>query len=188
MELVDVVDSKSTAGDSVPVRVRSPAPKTAVPLRGAAVFYWLITDGNRRFDPRCPKNTSRRRRIFGWQSARRSAQRKAVRSPAPTSNPLSCKGFEVFSFPAANVRPSRQLHSPCVVEQCLLSDLKMYSIRFLLRSFCCLSLILLAKLIERSQCIVLSGFHFDRRNIVTIADLTFVGGSNKSNCSQISSL
>ena len=27
MELVDVVDSKSTAGDSVPVRVRSPAPQ-----------------------------------------------------------------------------------------------------------------------------------------------------------------
>ena len=27
MELVDVVDSKSTAGDSVPVRVRSPAPE-----------------------------------------------------------------------------------------------------------------------------------------------------------------
>ena len=27
MELVDVVDSKSTAGDSVPVRVRSPAPR-----------------------------------------------------------------------------------------------------------------------------------------------------------------
>ena len=26
MELVDVVDSKSTAGDSVPVRVRPPAP------------------------------------------------------------------------------------------------------------------------------------------------------------------
>ena len=26
MELVDVVDSKSTAGDSVPVRARSPAP------------------------------------------------------------------------------------------------------------------------------------------------------------------
>ena len=29
MELVDVVDSKSTAGDSVPVRVRSPAPSKA---------------------------------------------------------------------------------------------------------------------------------------------------------------
>ena len=27
MELADVVDSKSTAGDSVPVRVRPPAPK-----------------------------------------------------------------------------------------------------------------------------------------------------------------
>ena len=34
MELVDVVDSKSTAGDSVPVRVRSPAPgkRAAMPL------------------------------------------------------------------------------------------------------------------------------------------------------------
>ena len=31
MELVDVVDSKSTAGDSVPVRVRSPAPKHSNP-------------------------------------------------------------------------------------------------------------------------------------------------------------
>ena len=30
MELVDVVDSKSTAGDSVPVRVRSPAPYRVV--------------------------------------------------------------------------------------------------------------------------------------------------------------
>ena len=33
MELVDVVDSKSTAGDSVPVRVRSPAPYYDVTLR-----------------------------------------------------------------------------------------------------------------------------------------------------------
>ena len=30
MELVDVVDSKSTASDSVPVRVRSPAPINAI--------------------------------------------------------------------------------------------------------------------------------------------------------------
>ena len=31
MELVDVVDSKSTAGNSVPVRVRPPAPKPENP-------------------------------------------------------------------------------------------------------------------------------------------------------------
>jgi len=34
----------------------------------------VVTAQNRRFDPRCPKNTSRRRRIFGWRSACRSAQ------------------------------------------------------------------------------------------------------------------
>ena len=31
MELVDVVDSKSTDGDIVPVRVRPPAPKKQIP-------------------------------------------------------------------------------------------------------------------------------------------------------------
>ena len=36
MELVDVVDSKSTAGDIVPVRVRSPAPKNQIPIRVSA--------------------------------------------------------------------------------------------------------------------------------------------------------
>ena len=41
MELVDVVDSKSTAGDSVPVRVRSPAPSSAsVPRNtGRSQYY-----------------------------------------------------------------------------------------------------------------------------------------------------
>ena len=39
MELVDVVDSKSTAGDSVPVRVRSPAPNPYNPN------LFLIGDG-----------------------------------------------------------------------------------------------------------------------------------------------
>ena len=40
MELVDVVDSKSTAGDSVPVRVRSPAPRRRGPcsVRGGVFF------------------------------------------------------------------------------------------------------------------------------------------------------
>ena len=40
MELVDVVDSKSTAGDSVPVRVRSPAPSSSqAPYRLRRVFF-----------------------------------------------------------------------------------------------------------------------------------------------------
>ena len=36
--MVDVVDSKSTAGDSVPVRVRSPAPNIPQPQRGWGIF------------------------------------------------------------------------------------------------------------------------------------------------------
>ena len=38
MELVDVVDSKSTDGDIVPVRVRPPAPKKGYPI-GVSLFY-----------------------------------------------------------------------------------------------------------------------------------------------------
>ena len=39
MELVDVVDSKSTAGDSVPVRVRSPAPRGRKVHFATTFFY-----------------------------------------------------------------------------------------------------------------------------------------------------
>ena len=39
MELVDVVDSKSTDGDIVPVRVRPPAPKYGIPQWGIPYFY-----------------------------------------------------------------------------------------------------------------------------------------------------
>ena len=39
MELVDVVDSKSTAGDSVPVRVRSPAPKQKATAKAVAFCF-----------------------------------------------------------------------------------------------------------------------------------------------------
>ena len=42
MELVDVVDSKSTAGDSVPVRVRPPAPKKQIPHSGCLLFCYAV--------------------------------------------------------------------------------------------------------------------------------------------------
>ena len=41
MELVDVVDSKSTAGDSVPVRVRSPAPKGKTSAFSRCLSFWV---------------------------------------------------------------------------------------------------------------------------------------------------
>ena len=47
MELVDVVDSKSTAGDSVPVRVRSPAPKKQIP-EWVSAFLLCRSDSNGR--------------------------------------------------------------------------------------------------------------------------------------------
>ena len=47
MELVDVVDSKSTDGDIVPVRVRPPAPKKQIPVWVSA-FLLCRSDSNRR--------------------------------------------------------------------------------------------------------------------------------------------
>ena len=42
MELADVVDSKSTASDSVPVRVRPPAPKKdALIIRASFCFVFI---------------------------------------------------------------------------------------------------------------------------------------------------
>ena len=46
MELADVVDSKSTAGDSVPVRVRPPAPDLRSAIRNelsAAFLFYCST-------------------------------------------------------------------------------------------------------------------------------------------------
>ena len=46
--MVDVVDSKSTASDGVPVRVRSPAPKAKErhPLGGVLCFFVPVSDSN----------------------------------------------------------------------------------------------------------------------------------------------
>ena len=46
MELVDVVDSKSTAGDSVPVRVRSPAPTAPADPLGLRVLFFFCGSGS----------------------------------------------------------------------------------------------------------------------------------------------
>ena len=42
-EMVDVADSKSAAGDSVPVRVRSPAPKIWDTPTGYPIFLLPVT-------------------------------------------------------------------------------------------------------------------------------------------------
>ena len=45
MELVDVADSKSAAGDSVPVRVRSPAPRAEdLRRRFSALFFERVKE------------------------------------------------------------------------------------------------------------------------------------------------
>ena len=48
MELVDVVDSKSTAGDSVPVRVRSPAPRRSKRHIVCSDFFTKVRARSRR--------------------------------------------------------------------------------------------------------------------------------------------
>ena len=54
MELVDVADSKSAAGDSVPVRVRSPAPCRSKEGFAPAFFCkFSQTEKARRFKPTC---------------------------------------------------------------------------------------------------------------------------------------
>ena len=49
MELADVVDSKSTAGDSVPVRVRPPAPTEKNTPTGCSSFFDALTSAGRPF-------------------------------------------------------------------------------------------------------------------------------------------
>ena len=58
--MVDVVDSKSTAGDSVPVRVRSPAPNIPQPPRGRGIFLYQMRLDSNQFNAAGPSAHDRR--------------------------------------------------------------------------------------------------------------------------------
>ena len=107
MELVDVVDSKSTAGDSVPVRVRPPAPKRSASPTGMRTFLaWMVPTSKQWFDARPQAGVSERNRRLRRHLARRRrppAPRRSKVRFAPTSfyacgkkdviRPLPCSSF-----------------------------------------------------------------------------------------------
>ena len=77
MELVDVADSKSAAGDSVPVRVRSPAPCRSKEGFAPALFCkFSQTEKARRFKPTCFLSCKMTLKLF---SADRQSRRRGLR-------------------------------------------------------------------------------------------------------------
>ena len=78
--MVDVVDSKSTAGDSVPVRVRSPAPIKKHPLVGC---FFIGT--NTGLEPIQMRESGGLPPNAGWTAF--APSRTRVRSPAPKNTP-----------------------------------------------------------------------------------------------------
>ena len=81
MELVDVVDSKSTASDSVPVRVRPPAPKKKTHFCVSSFF----NDGRTRTGGsiREPPRGGAQRQPIGKGELCAAAKQPEVRPPAP---------------------------------------------------------------------------------------------------------
>ena len=76
MELVDVADSKSAAGDSVPVRVRSPAPRRSKEGFAPALFYFSQAEKARRFKPTCFLSCKMTLKLF---SADRQSRHRGLR-------------------------------------------------------------------------------------------------------------
>ena len=61
--MVDTGDLKSPGSNTVPVRVRSPAPKNSGVHLGSAVFCMFGSDENRRFVGEPPRGQAARRPI-----------------------------------------------------------------------------------------------------------------------------
>ena len=88
--MVDVVDSKSTAGDSVPVRVRSPAPKKRAPRGLSFLVSGRRTRTHQNATVRWAVATRRFRRVL------HSVLESGCRNHCPKS--LVFQGFGLFSF------------------------------------------------------------------------------------------
>ena len=89
MELVDVVDSKSTAGDSVPVRVRSPAPnKRATHVGGSLIWYWSTLESKAAVRPTTSQKYEPQAMDFWLTECVPKRTARGVRSPAvrPTTS------------------------------------------------------------------------------------------------------
>ena len=110
MELVDVVDSKSTDGDIVPVRVRPPAPKKEEAL--CLLFFWC-----------CGQNSNNLNATVRWtvagsgrcatQPRRGQGAHRAPQQDTRHQKKSECNAFGLF-----------QLNPPLLVGEMLLCNIK----------------------------------------------------------------
>ena len=118
--MVDVVDSKSTAGDSVPVRVRSPAPKIQEWLLPLLYFY-AVTD-SKPFIWDSPVDCPCHQCKHWWlpilsSHAKWEDNANRVRSPAPRQKERGvCLSLFVLSSIGTDSNP---LQRNCPVDNCM---------------------------------------------------------------------